>query len=763
MIRITVSTVIRIFHITYSVLKILKNDFFAMKFIHLKRNASLLLIGFCSHAVAQDARPFTIPVESNNNAMVLQVDEKGQLSTIYFGKKLTHAAEYKLVPAAYKQTDDYSGVSNAAYSTAGTKNLFEPAIAVTHTDGNNSLDLRYVSHKVTPQGDDVSETTILLKDPVYAFEVTLHYKVYKASDVIEQWSVIRHQEKGNVTLQKFASANLYLKASRYWLKQYHGDWAKEMQPEEAPLTHGIKTLDTKLGTRANLFQPSVFMVSLDQRATEDEGSVLYGAMEWSGNFRIDLELDNLDNLRIIAGINNYASPYSLKTNTAFETPPFLYTFSTQGKGDASRKLQSWARNYKLLDGKGERLTLLNNWEATYFNFDESRLKGLLKDTKDLGVDLFLLDDGWFGNKYPRNADNAALGDWQENRKKLPNGIAALDSSAQQNGVKFGIWIEPEMVSPKSELYEKHPDWVLKQPGREEHYFRHQLVLDLSNPQVQDFVFHVVDSLFIKAPKLSYIKWDCNAVIYNAWSSFQKQQQSQFYVEYVRGLYKVLARIRAKYPLVPMMLCSGGGGRVDYNALQYFTEYWPSDNTDPLERIYIQWENSYFYPAIASANHVTDWGKQPIKFRVDVAMMGKLGFDIVVKDLKEAERKFCQEAIGNYNTWKDVIWHGNQYRLANPEEGSIAAIMYLDEKKSKGVVFNYLVKSRYDEGSKLPIRLKGLDAAKQYRLKEINLYPGTASPVPSEQVYSGEFLMRVGFNPQVNTTRTSVVLEINEAI
>lgn len=728
--------------------------------IHLKRSCWLLVM-ICEQATAQDVKPVTIPLESKNNAVVLQVDAKGQLSTLYFGTKLSNTAEYSQVPSAYKQSEDYSGVANAAYTAAGTKNLLEPAIAVTHTDGNNGLDLRYVSHKTISRGPGIEETSILLKDPVYPFEVTLYYKIYKAEDVIEQWSVIRHQEKGNVTLQKFASANLYLKAPRYWLRQYHGDWAKEMQPEETQLTHGIKTLDSKLGTRANLFQPPVFMVSLGQPATENQGSVLYGLMEWSGNFRIDLELDNLDNLRIIAGINNYASPYILKTNTAFETPPFLYTFSDKGKGEASRKLQSWARNYKILDGKGDRLTLLNNWEATYFNFNESVLKGLLKDTKDLGVDLFLLDDGWFGNKFPRNSDHEGLGDWQENRKKLPNGIAALDSTAQATGVKFGIWVEPEMVSPKSELNTQHPDWVLRQPGREEHYFRHQLVLDLGNPKVQDFVFSVVDSLFIKAPKLSYIKWDCNAVIYNVWSAYQKQQQSQVYVEYVRGLYKVLARLRAKYPHVPMMLCSGGGGRVDYAALQYFTEYWPSDNTDPLERIFIQWENSYFYPAIASANHVTDWGKQPIKFRVDVAMMGKLGFDIVVKELKEKELAFCKEAISNYNVLKDVIWHGDQYRLADPHEGSVAAVMYVNEKKSSGVLFNYLVNYRYGEGSKFPIRLKGLDPTKKYRLEEINVYPGEASTIQGNTTFTGEFLMNIGFNPQLDVKRTSVVIRISE--
>lgn len=718
----------------------------------------LLLLCSASIPLRSAAQSVIIPIETQNNALVLQTDTSKHLGTIYFGKKLTNSNEYLQVPALYKQTPDYTGVLNSAYTSSGSRNLVEPAISVTHADGNNSLDLRYVSHNLKQIDNNVSLLSIVLKDPVYNFSVTLYYKTYFKEDVVEQWSSIQHQEKGGVTLHKFASANLYLKSGGYWLNQYHGDWAKEMQAEESKLTHGIKTLDSKLGTRANLFQPPVFMVSLGKPATEDEGTVLFGSLEWSGNFRTDLEVDFQDNLRIVSGINNYASTYTLKPNEAFVTPVFLYTLSAAGKGLASRNLQQWARNYKLLDGKGTRLTLLNNWEATYFDFNESKLAGLLKDTKKLGVDLFLLDDGWFANKYPRNGDVAGLGDWQENKKKLPNGISSLVKEAQNNQVKFGIWIEPEMVNPKSELYEKHPDWVVKQPQREEHYFRNQLALDLSNPKVQDFVYGVVDGLFTKNPDLAYIKWDCNAVIYNAHSATIKNQ-NHFYIEYVKGLYKVLERIRAKYPKVPMMLCSGGGGRVDYAALQYFTEFWPSDNTDPLERIFMQWEYSYFYPAIATSNHVTDWGKQPIKFRTDVAMMGKLGFDIVVSKLSADELKYCRDAIKNYDALKGIIWQGNQYRLSNPTESSVASMLYLDENKSSGVIFNYLVNYRYAVNSSSPILLKGLDPAKKYRIQEINLYPGTKSSIKGETTYTGDFLMKAGFNPDVNSSRTSVVLKI----
>lgn len=733
-----------------------------MNFLRRTAIPLLLLLLHAFGATAQNK--VTIPIETAQNALVLQTDQDKHLSIIYFGKKLAQASEYDLVSTQSRQRDGNAGIYNSAYTPAGSWSISEPALQVTHADGNKSTDLVYLNHQTTREGDNVAVTSIQLKDPAYAVEVTLFYKTYSRENVVEQWSVIKSAEKGEITLNKYASANLYFPGEDFYLTHYNGTWAREMNPEEELLTAGIRVLDSKLGTRANLFQPPSFQLSFDKPATETEGKVLLGTLAWSGNFRMDFEVDSYHNLRLIAGINNYASEYPLNPGKDFKTPSFIYTFSENGKGEASRNLHNWARKYRILDGEGSRLTLLNNWEATYFDFNEEKLSGLFKDGKKLGVDLFLLDDGWFANKYPRNDDRAGLGDWQENVKKLQHGIGYLVKEAKNAGIKFGIWVEPEMVNPKSELYEKHPDWVIRQPQRPEHYMRNQLPLDLSNPEVQNFVFGILDKLFTENPDIAYIKWDCNAITFNAHSAYlekSKQKQSQLYVDYVKGLYKVLEKLRTKYPKVPMMLCSGGGGRVDYEALKYFTEFWPSDNTDPLERIFMQWEYSYFFPALTQSAHVTDWGKQPLKFRTDVAMMGKLGYDIVVSHLNEKDLQFSQQSVATYNAIKDVVWHGDLYRLIDPKKNDFASLLFATKNKDRAIVFSYLVSNRNGAGSDVAVRWQGLDPGKKYKVKELNLYPDSKSPIREDQVYSGDFLMTAGFNPVVNARRASVILEIAE--
>ena len=670
-----------------------------------------------------------IVVETDDNAIVFTVGDNNRLYQSYFGQRLNGAADYKALP-----------LGTEAYLTHGMEDYFEPALHINRADGNPSTLLEYKKHE-TVSHEGSTETVITLADPVYGDEVVLHYEAFGPENVFKSWTEITNREKTPVELEKFASSMLHFDAPKYIVTQYSGDWANEVNSLDQELHFGKKVIDTKLGARENMFVSPFFQLSLGDKATETSGDVLVGTLGWSGNFRFVFEVDNLGKLRVISGINPYFSQYPLAKGETFRTPEFIFTLSDKGTGEASRNLHDWARRHQIKDGKGDRMTLLNNWEATYFDFDENKLVSLIGEAKELGVDMFLLDDGWFGNKYPRHSDTQALGDWEVTADKLPNGIARLTEEADRQGVKFGLWIEPEMVSPKSELYEKHKDWVITLPNRDEYYFRNQLVLDLTNPKVQDYVFGVVDGLMTKYPGIAYFKWDCNSPITNIFSNYEGKNQSKLYIDYVKGLYSVLDRIAAKYPDLPMMLCSGGGGRTDYKGLEYFTEMWPSDNTDPIERLFIQWGYSQVFPAKVQCAHVTTWNKKaPVKFRTNVAMTGELGFDLNLHELTSEELAFCKGAIKDYNRLKPVILDGDQYRLVSPYSGNHASTMFVGKDGRQAVVFAFDVHPRYNE--KLDnVKLQGLDATRNYSVREINLADGSQSQ--DVKTYSGKYLMTVG--------------------
>lgn len=680
-----------------------------------------------------------IPVLTPNTALILEVGDNGRVYQRYFGKKLANAGEYEAAPRGAE-----------AYLTHGMEDYFEPALHINHADANPSTELRYVSHSSAQQPDGSTLTTVKLTDKEYGTGVDLNYVTYPDVDIIKSYTVITNGEKKPVEMEKYASSLLHFDRPAYYLTQFNGDWISETTMSEAPLSFGKKVLDTKLGARENMFVSPFFQLSLDESARDEEGEMLVGTLAWTGNFRFTFEVDNLGKLRVISGINPYASKRILAKGESFKTPEFIFTLSEGGRGEASRTFHDWARKYQVNKGEESRMTLLNNWEATYFDFDEEKLVKLIGEAKELGVDMFLLDDGWFGNKYPRHSDTQGLGDWDETANKLPNGIGRLTEEAKKQGIKFGLWIEPEMVNPKSELYEKHKDWVITLPNRDEYYFRNQLVLDLSNPQVQDYVFGVVDNLMTKYPDIAFFKWDCNSPITNIYSNYLKDKQSHLYVDYTNGLYKVLDRIKTKYPDLVMMMCSGGGGRTDYEGLRYFTEFWCSDNTDPVDRLYIQWGYSQIFPAKTQCAHVTTWNKTaPVKFRTDVAMMGKLGFDINLHDLSADDLKYCQNAIRHYNRLKPVILDGDQYRLVSPYSGNHASTMYVGKDKKSAVVFAFDIFPKNVEHNTL-VKLRGLNLAATYSVKEINRADTSDGEA---KTYSGDYLMKVGL-PLFGTSRLS---------
>ncbi|MDR1335568.1 MAG: alpha-galactosidase [Tannerella sp.] len=696
-------------------------------------------------------RQTTVHIATEHVSLIYRTGDDGRLYQTCLGERLHHASD----PAHLPELGE-------AYLTHGMEDYFEPAIRMLHNDGNPSLLLKYVSHETALLQPDVTETVIRLQDDRYPVEVKLRFVAYAKVDVITACTEISHHEKKPVTLYQYASSLLHFDRARYFLTEFTGDWAHEANMTETPLTFGKKVLDSKLGSRANMFCSPFFLLSLDREADENSGLVFFGTIGWTGNFRFTFEVDQKNRLRLLSGINPYASEYVLPPGETFRTPEFIFTCSAEGKGQASRNLHRWARSYRLKDGEGSRLTLLNNWEATYFDFNEEKLITLMDEAVKLGVDMFLLDDGWFGNKYPRSSDRQGLGDWDETADKLPNGVGRLVGEATAKGIRFGIWIEPEMVNPKSELYEKHRDWVIRLPNRDEYYFRNQLVLDLSNPAVQDHVFSVVDRLMTQYPGIAYFKWDCNSPVTNIYSPYLKDRQSHLYIEHVRGLYNVLERVRTKYPDLPMMLCSGGGGRSDYEALKYFTEFWPSDNTDPVERLFIQWGYSHFFPSKTLSAHVTSWGKQSVKFRTDVAMTGKPGFDIRIDELTPDEQTVCREAVKNFKRLENVLLNGDLYRLVSPYEGDHAALMYVGEDAKKAVLFVFDIHPRY-AGQTAALRLSGLQPGRLYELQEINLPPGVESRLHCHgRRYSGDYLMKVGIPVFSSNPTVSHVIEITES-
>ena len=681
-----------------------------------------------------------ITIRTQNSDLVFKVGENKKLIQCYFGESLKSADLDGII-----QTDA------DAYPGFGTNYVNEAAMRVVHADGNTSTELLYIGHTSQKLSDDITLTVIETKDAYFPFQVKLCFKAYEKENVIEQWAEISHTEKKDVLLYDYASSHLFFSGPSYYLTQFYGNWADEMKMAEVPLTRGQKVLDSKLGVRADQYAHPCFLLSLDGPAQENSGKVIGGTLAWPGSWKLTFDVDHLNNLHVISGINPYASQYKLAPNTPFKTPSLLYSFSSEGTGNVTRNFHRWAKTYGVYRGDRTRTTLLNNWEATYFNFNEDVLKGIIHDAADMGFELFLLDDGWFGSKYPRDDDKAGLGDWMVNGKKLPNGIGQLVSEAKQNHIKFGIWLEPEMVNPKSELYEKHPDWVIGQPNRPLDLSRNQLILDLSNPKVRDFVFQVIDQTLTENPGISYIKWDCNRFVTNSGSYFlSPENQSHLWIEYVRGLYSVLDRVRAKYKDVSMMVCSGGGGRIDYSTLPYFDEFWISDNTDALARIYIQWGTTYFFPAMALASHVSVVPNHitgritPLKFRFDVAMSAKLGMDLQPKNMTPEEKEFSKKAIREYYGIREIVQFGDLYRLLSPYQNERTAMMYVSGDADNAMVFSYLLKKNI-YGNTQPLILKGLDPNKIYRVTEVNKDPKSYSWfTPLEgKVYSGDFLMKYG--------------------
>ena len=641
-----------------------------------------------------------------------------------------------------------------------------------HADGSVTLRMEVSDRSETDEAGSKTYRTVF-RDACHPFEATRFVKEWKDCGVVETWYELRHDEPGAVKLLKADSFahGFDTAADPVSVLSLSGSWGSEANIVVSPVGNGqIVELSSKSGTRDAWEANAAMMALFGDGVDEERGKALGVALEWTGTTcrRIRRSWDG-KRTEIFAGVDMTSGPYTLDPGVVFRTPKAVLVWSDRGRGEVSRRYHRWARRHLMPHGADLRPVLLNSWEGSYFGFTEQTLIDMMDGVKEMGGEMFVLDDGWFGcGEYARdsrNKDSAGLGDWRVNPEKLPNGLGRLSDEAAKRGLKFGFWVEPEMVNTKSRLADARPEWLLKDGKRPLLLGRGgtQTVLDLANPDVRDNLFSQLDAVFSSVPSLAYVKWDCNQNLSNPGSaSLAADRQPNLWYDYTAGLYELLGRLRSKYPEVAIQACASGGGHMDFGFLRYANEFWTSDNTDPYRRVFIQWGASQFYPASAMACHVTaspnhqTKRETPLKYRFDVAMTGRLGFELHPKDLSPEEIAFAKAAVADYKRIRPVVQRGDLYRLVSPYERPLASLMYADEEKSHAVLFALGLDA---EGERTEtIALRGLDPGAEYSVREINRGDRVHADLPSAPIPAGELTGR-GLTVTLRGRYDSAVFEI----
>ena len=707
-----------------------------------------------------DAGPGLLHVDAGGWGLTWAADGDGRMHQVGLGPD-GHLAAAEVDPVWYPD----------AHPTLGGPDPFRPpALRITHADGTLTTRLRAervdrepVDHDGT---DDPLDEVVTLHtvDDLLPLRVRFRFRTHRASGVLEQWIEVDHDEDGPVTLWDYDSlAPALLVGPDARVVQFGGSgWADEWAWTSESLTPGTKVLDSLGGIQPHLQRSPCLLVEPHGPAGEDHGAVLGLSVAWGGNVRFALDVrprsgqDGRD-LRLRAGANPLGAHYVLDPGTTFVTPTVAWTWSDRGRHGVSDRFHRWTRARVLRDPDRTRAVVANNWEATFFDFDEERITGLIRRSADVGAEVFLLDDGWFGTSHPRDDDDAGLGDWDVDRRKLPGGLTALTDAAGAAGIRFGIWVEPEMVNPASELYTEHPDWVIRD-RREPREHRNQLALDPLRPEVRDFEVGVVDRTLAAAPATSYVKWDANRPVTDPGTeALATDRRSNAWVDWVHATWSVMERVASAHPDVELMLCASGGGRTDHGTLRWFHEFWTSDNTDPVTRVRMQWACQHFFPASATAAHVTRWGGRPLPFACAVALSGRFGIDLDLRALDDGDLGVLRRAVDCAVRTRPWVQHGTLHRLVSPVDGadrSRAALAFVAPDRSGAVLFAYQLDEPEHPGPVL--RLPGLDPDATYRARITDLEHGTDGP-EWEGTGSGfaEFLLDWG--PTDPTTATIVEL------
>jgi alpha-galactosidase len=691
-----------------------------------------------------DAASRTFRLDAAGTTYAFGINDQDELQPIYWGSAI--AISDRLAVAAHKagaaSFDLPSTTTQNEYAGWGAELYPEPALKVTFRDGNRDLVLHYVSHTI-----EGNELTIRLKDIQRELFVELRYSLDPATGIIGRSSIIRNKTAEPVIIEQAESGTWNLpQGTDYSLRYLAGRWGGEWNLEEHAIQPGETVLESKRGSTGHQNNPW-FAIERGKHPDEESGDVWFGALAWSGSWRISVELDALQQVRVTGGFNPFDFGYKLLPGKELETPVFYGGYSNRGVGEASRLLHRFelAKILPQAPNSKPRPVIYNSWEATEFAVDEAGQESLAERAAQIGVERFVVDDGWFGQ---RKNDHAGLGDWYVNQQKFPNGLKPLIDKVHSLGMDFGIWVEPEMVNPDSDLYRQHPDWVLNFAGRPRTEARNQLVLNLARQEVRDYVFHFLDDL-VHNNQIAFLKWDYNRNWSEpGWPAVAPDEQKKVYVEYVRNLYGILRELRARYPKLEIESCSGGGGRVDLGILGLTDEVWPSDNTDPFDRLRIQDGFTYAYTPGVMMAWVTDSPNfmngrtTSLAYRFLSSMQGSLGVGANLDKWSATDFETAQDMIAAYKGIRDTVQHGSLYRLISPRGGSeTSATETVSIDKKHAVLFTFLHSSKM--GYPFPrVYLRGLDPAANYRLTVLSGKAAKDTP----GVASGSYWLAHGIDP-----------------
>ena len=709
-------------------------------------------------AIVYDASSKTFNLSTSKTSYVLKVLGSNHVAHVYWGKKikaknLDYVLRSKNWGSFLTNTDNIDDfmleMTPQEYPGYGSTDLRTPAVELQFSDGTSATDFRYESHNIyvgknklnnlpATYVEDENEAMTLeltLVDSLKNVKLILSYSVFEEFDAITRSVKIINESNEDVNINRVLSANVDFRDSDYELLQLSGAWARERHIIRKEIRSGSQSIESRRGSSSHAQNP--FMALVRKDTTEQHGEVYGFSLIYSGNFLANVEVDMYENARAQIGINPFDFTWLLKSKEEFTAPEAVLVYSNEGLTGMSH-IYNCLYGKRLCKGKYRdevRPILINNWEATYFDFNETKIKEIAREATNLGMELFVLDDGWFGK---RDDDNSSLGDWFVNEEKLKGGLNKLATEINEMGLQFGLWFEPEMVSPISELYKEHPDWCIHIPGRNRSEARRQLILDYSREDVCNYIIEKISEVLSSAP-ISYVKWDMNRNMSEIGSAkLPANRQREVAHRYILGLYKVLEEITTRFPDVLFESCSGGGGRFDPGMLYYMPQTWTSDNTDAIERLKIQFGTSMVYPNASIGCHVSAVPNHqvdritPIETRGVVAMSGNFGYELDITKLPESEKEIIKEQVKLYKEIRETIQFGKCYRLSSPFENNDIAWMFIS-KGCEEIIVSFVRTLAKPNSKFISLKLVGLDESSKYEILGENIIVG------------GDELMNIGLN------------------